>query len=69
MATVIISCPTCGTLRPHKAPGVAAKERGPDGRVYQTMECAVCGTSTKVFFTEGTDEFQEHLDTPDDSDA
>lgn len=69
MATAISPCTTCNKPTPHKTPGVATKECEPDGRVYQTMEFAVCGTSTKVYFTESTNEFQEHLDTPDDSDA
>ncbi len=33
------------------------------------MDCAICETSTNVCFTECTNEFQENLDTPNDSDA
>lgn len=69
MATLNIPCPTCVKPTPHKTPGVDSKQTEPDGRVYQTMDCAICGTSTKVYFTEGTNEFQENLDTPNDFDA
>ncbi|PHQ32766.1 hypothetical protein CEE69_23535 [Rhodopirellula bahusiensis] len=62
-------CPTCDKPTHHKSAGVDSKQTEPDGRVYQAMDCAICGTSTKVYFTEGTNEFQENLDTPNDSDA
>jgi len=67
--TLMCTCPTCGKPTPHRSEGVDRREREPDGRVFQWMECAVCRTSTKVPFTEGTNEFQENLDTPNDLDA
>lgn len=69
MPTVLNQCPTCDTRTPHHSDGVAETEKDEDGRNWQWMECAVCGTSTKVLFTEGTNEFQENLDVPDDLDA
>lgn len=69
MATTMSPCPTCGKRTPHHSAGVKGKQTEPDGRVYQEMECAICKTSTKVYFTPGTDEFQENLDAPDNSEA
>ena len=65
MPSVMSACPTCKKFTPHRSAGVSQRLREPDGRVYQEMECAVCKTSTKVYFTEGTNEFQENLDAPD----
>ncbi len=65
MATIMTPCPTCNKRTPHRSAGVNSKVKDADGRVYQQMECAVCKTSTKVYFTEGTNEFQENLDAPD----
>ena len=65
--TVLSLCPTCGKRT--CSTGVSRKLREPDGRVYLEMECGVCCTSTKVYFTEGTNEFQENLDAPDDAEA
>lgn len=69
MPILMSPCPTCGEPTPHRSAGVQTRQREPDGRVSQMMECAVCKTSTKVYFTEGTNEFQENLDTPNDEDA
>ena len=69
MPIVMSSCPTCGKPTPHKSPGVDIEQREPDDRVFQAMECAICGTSTKVYFTEHTNEFQKNLDSPDDTDS
>lgn len=66
MTTVMSRCPTCKQLTPHRTTGVHAKQQEADGRVFQMMECAVCRTSTRVYFTEGTNEFQENLDLPED---
>jgi len=33
------------------------------------MKLVVCETSTRVYFTPGSSEFQENLDTPDRTDA
>jgi hypothetical protein len=69
MATVMSPCPTCKQPTPHHTTGVHTRQRERDGRVSQMMECAACKTSTRVYFTEGTNEFQENLDLPDDGDA
>ncbi len=55
-------CPTCDKPTYHRTSGTSLKLREPDGRVSQAMECSLCGTLTKVYFTHGTDEFQENLD-------
>ena len=54
MPTLMSPCPTCGKPTPHRSAGVKAKQTEPDGRVYQEMECAICNTSTKVYFKQGT---------------
>lgn len=69
MATLANLCPTCNKRTPHRSAGVQQHQRDPDGRVSQMMECAVCKTSTKVYFNEGTNEFQENLETPNDSES
>ena len=67
MPHISTPCPTCKKPTPHRTAGVNSQQREEDGRVYQLMECVICKTATKVYFTEGTNEFQEHLDTPDGS--
>jgi hypothetical protein len=47
--------------------GVHTTQREPDGRVSQLMECSVCQTSTRVYFTEDTDEFDKNLKAPEES--
>jgi hypothetical protein len=69
MAIVMCPCPTCNERTPHQTEGVHTRLREPDGRVSQMMQCVVCKTSTRVYFTEGTDEFQINLDLPNNSDA
>ncbi len=69
MTTAIYQCPTCNKPTPHQSEGVHTLLRVPDGRVSQMMQCAICKTSTRVYFTEGTNEFQESLDGPNNTDA
>jgi hypothetical protein len=69
MPTLMSPCPTCKKPTPHRSVGVNSRLTEPDGRVYQEMECAVCGTSIKVYSTQGTNEFQENLDAPDDAEG
>jgi len=70
-ATQMAECSKCKKLTPDYTDGVKGKERESDGRVFQWMTCAVpsCGTSEKIYFTPGTNEFQENADLPNDSDA
>ena len=69
MMMILSPCPTSKKGTPHCTPGVQTKQREPDGRLSQLMECVACNTSTRVYFSEGTMEFQENLDFPDNTDA
>lgn len=69
MATMMCPCPTCGNPTPHYSEGFNTRQLQPDGRTSQTMKCAVCKTSTRVYFTPETNEFQENLDMPDGTDV
>ncbi len=69
MPTMMTPCPTCMKPTPHRSTGVHTQLRESDGRVSQEMSCAICNTSTRVYFTEGTNEFQDNLDAPNDTDA
>ena len=64
-----MKCPTCKKNTPHKSAGHNTQQTDSDGRVSQEMTCAECKTSTRVYFKPGTNEFQENLDAPDDTDA
>ena len=66
--TVTANCETCRKRTPHRTTPVSAMDFEPDGRQFQTMACALCGAFTKVYFTPGTNEFQENLDYEVDSD-
>ena len=68
MASVMSHCTTCKKPTPHRTAGVREEQRAPDGRVSQMMECAICKTSTRVYFTDAA-EFQENLELPDDREA
>ena len=65
---VTANCETCQKQTPHRATPTSAMDFEPDGRKFQTMACTRCGAFTKVYFTPGTDEFQENLDYEVDSD-
>ncbi|QDV38866.1 hypothetical protein [Tautonia plasticadhaerens] len=69
MPTLMSLCPTCGKPTPHHSAGFNSKQTDADGRVHQEMECAICKISTKVYFAQGTNEFQENLEAPNDTDA
>jgi len=69
LPTLNCQCPTCGKVTPHRTSGAHERQREPDGRDSQSMECAICKTATRVYFSKGTNEFQENLDTPHDSNA
>ena len=69
MAAIMSLWPTCKMPTPHRSTGVSSKVTEPDGRVYQQMECTICRTSTKVYFTKGTNESQENLDAPNVSEG
>ena len=69
MATFTYYCPTCAKEMPHHSDGFGLIQREPDGRTFQTMECGKCKTSTKVFFTPGTNEFDQNLEAKDDTEA
>jgi hypothetical protein len=66
--TVTANCETCQKRTPHRATPTSAMDFEADGRQFQMMACAQCGASTKVYFTPGTNEFQENLDHEVDSD-
>jgi hypothetical protein len=65
MPILMSPCPTCGRPTPHNSEGHSTHQLEPDGRTSQAMKCVVCETSTRVYFTPGSNEFQENLDTPD----
>lgn len=67
MTTISTPCPTCKKPTPHRTSGVHLRLRESDGRVSQSMECCICSTLIKVYFTEGTNEFQKNLEEPTNS--
>lgn len=69
MSFLHMECPTCKKATPHKSVGYNTTQTEADGRVSQEMACAECKTSTRVYFTPGTNEFQENLDVPDNTGA
>ena len=65
MATVDLMCVVCDKTQPHRTPNV---EQENDGRNFQAMECAVCGSWNKVDSGTDGEDFQLYVDTPDDID-
>lgn len=65
MATVMMPCPVCQKPTPHYTPGT---ERNEGGERYQAHTCAICGCWTNVRTGEHGEEFQENVDTPDNTD-
>ena len=67
MATVSTTCSIYSNPLPYRTSGVLTRFRESDDCVSQSIECCICSTLIKIYFTEGTHEFQGNLGEPIDS--
>jgi hypothetical protein len=69
MTTFTLRCSICKKPTPHYSTGTHLSEAEPDGQVFQRTQCAECKTVMKVYYKPDTNEFQQNVDAPDDTDA